>query len=242
MPDRNPIDALMVNGAPNPPGREVRKPRTPDTHIDLHSRLRRSTRAIHERVERQMDLERVSTSIEAYSCILEDMLRLHRPIERTLSALVMETAGIDFEARRKVGWLIADLIDLGHDAAALQQLRDFAPVPAPATPDEALGVLYVLEGSSLGGQVILGRLGPALGVGPLWAGRFFNGYGQATGAMWRTFIARLNVLGADPHTAAVIEASAISTFAAFESCLAKAEASIAIKSPIHGTLKSGWSS
>lgn len=149
---------------------------------------------------------------------------MHRPIERALAGLALETVGIDFEARRKVGWLIADLVDLGHPPAALEYLADFGRAPSPATPEEAIGVLYVLEGSSLGGQVILRRLGPALGIGPLWAGRFFNGYGQATGAMWRTFVARLNAFGADPCAARVIEASALATFTAFERCLAQADA------------------
>jgi heme oxygenase len=126
MPDGNPIDPSTLNGPPKPPERQVREPRAQDPHNDLHARFRASTRSIHERVEQQMDLERASTSILAYRSILRDMLRLHRPIERRLGALALETAGIDFEARRKVVWLIADLIDLGADPSAADAIEAFA--------------------------------------------------------------------------------------------------------------------
>jgi heme oxygenase len=187
--------------------------------LDLRFRLRAATQPVHARVERQLDRRGRLTSIEAYTSLLQDLLSLHRPIESALAALDPEALGIDFGARRKTGWLIADLIDLGHAPASLDRLPDCAAAPAPASTEAAFGALYVLEGSSLGGQVILRRVGPALGVGPAWAGRYFNGYGEATGAMWRVFVARLNALGADPATATAIETSALATFAAFESCL-----------------------
>ncbi len=52
--------------------------------------------------------------------------------------------------------------------------------------DFALGCLYVLEGATLGGQVISRHLAK-LGIGPENGGRFFNGYGARTGEMWKSF-------------------------------------------------------
>lgn len=180
-------------------------------------RLRSATQGIHQRVELAMDLDRCLASPEAYRALLEDLLSLYRPLERSLAQVAL--TGIDFNARRKVPWLKADLMDLGHSVHTLDDVADFDGAPSPTTAEEAAGVLYVLEGASLGGQVIQRRLGPAPDVGPHWAGRFFNGYGKATGAMWRSFVAHLNGFGADPAAAIVITASAQATFAAFASCL-----------------------
>jgi heme oxygenase len=58
--------------------------------------------------------------------------------------------------------------------------------PAPRSAAEALGMLYVLEGSTLGGRMILRALAergvhdPAL--------QFLDPYGTDTGARWRAFL------------------------------------------------------
>jgi heme oxygenase len=49
----------------------------------------------------------------------------------------------------------------------------------------------VLEGATHGGQFISKHTLALLGVTPETAGRFFHGYGERTGAMWRTFGAAL---------------------------------------------------
>ena len=67
----------------------------------------------------------------------------------------------------------------------------------------ALGLLYVVEGATLGGQVISRRLEVKLA--------FFRGYGEATGRMWRETSARLRAVS---NPAAQDEAvrSAVSCF------------------------------
>jgi heme oxygenase len=53
----------------------------------------------------------------------------------------------------------------------------------------------VLEGSTLGGRIILRRL-EGLDVGiPAKATAFFSGHGARTGAMWRSFVDALDVFG-----------------------------------------------
>jgi heme oxygenase len=61
--------------------------------------------------------------------------------------------------------------------------------PSPASPSEALGLFYVLEGSTLGGRLILRELARR-GV-DLADLTFLDPYGTETGARWRSFLAVL---------------------------------------------------
>jgi len=63
----------------------------------------------------------------------------------------------------------------------------FDPVlPAVGTKAEALGVMYVLEGSTLGGRVILKTLrSHRVSTDEL---HFLDPYGEDAGALWRTFL------------------------------------------------------
>ncbi|MBT3071865.1 biliverdin-producing heme oxygenase [Rhodomicrobium sp. Az07] len=186
--------------------------------VNVRDQVRLATRAAHLRLEAKMDFDRRLTSLEAYRSLLEDFLRFLRPIEDALGALDLKTFGIDFSSRRKSSLLEADLRDLGHDAASLNSLPGSC-LHRPRDIPQAFGVLYVLEGSSLGREVMLGKLKPSLHISPVWAGRFFNGYGRTTGAMWRDFVNALNDVGAEPDAARIIEHSALATFTAFEECL-----------------------
>ena len=188
---------------------------------NLRERLRLVTRDAHLRLEAEVNFDGRLTSLDVYRCFLEDFLRFIRPLDAVLAGLDLRTLGIDYAARRKLGWIEADLKDLGHTSESLGKLPVFSGLPPLAEPVEALGALYVLEGSSLGRQVMLTKLAQRLNIRPDWAGRFFSGYGKQTGAMWQGFVAVLNEAGKAPEAARLIEDSALATFAAFETCLAE---------------------
>src|SRR5205085_12280596 len=112
--------------------------------------LREATRQAHRDPEDELKLlERVSTPA-GRRALVQRFYGLHAGAERALGPLLSTVAGLDFEARRRAPLLAADLAELGVDAGR-------TPVCTLATPGsvgEALGVFYVLEGSSLGGAVI----------------------------------------------------------------------------------------
>lgn len=58
--------------------------------------------------------------------------------------------------------------------------------PLPGLP-EALGCFYVLEGSTLGGQLILRHLKRHFADAPVGSFAFFRAYGDEAGPMWRAF-------------------------------------------------------
>ena len=171
---------------------------------------------MHRRVEASFDLDSRCGSVAAYRALLEDLLSLYRPLERALAGIAWTSSGLDYGSRRKVALLESDLLDLDRTARDLAALPDVAAEWLPTTLADGFGTLYVIEGSTLGGRIILQRLRPLIGVGPDWAGRFFNGYGLQTGAMWRSFVAALNGWPAKRDEVDAAERAAVATFANFE--------------------------
>ncbi|MFD2717344.1 biliverdin-producing heme oxygenase [Hymenobacter monticola] len=98
------------------------------------------------------------------------------------------------------------LEDLGR-AATDSGLPLCPDMPPLHTRPQLLGAMYVLEGSTLGGQVITRQLEKA-GI-PLR--RYFAGYGERTGPMWKAFC-HLLTEAATSDTADEIVASAALTF------------------------------
>ena len=79
--------------------------------------------------------------------------------------------------------------------------------PGSAEYDAAfLGAMYVMEGSTLGGQYIARHVEQVLGLVPGQGDAYFHGYGEHTGAMWNGF---RQVLGSVPdrHSAVVVAAA-----------------------------------
>jgi heme oxygenase (biliverdin-IX-beta and delta-forming) len=155
----------------------------------LLDRLREETRAEHCAIELTLaELTSSSLTLERYCFRLGQLYGFYRPLEVRL-ARVLQNEHVDFPGRMKTQLLRADLEALGWHAA--DSLPVCARVPALDDPTAGFGCLYVLEGSTLGGQVISRHVQARLGVTPERGGRFFAGYGPATGAMWRAFRAVL---------------------------------------------------
>ncbi len=188
---------------------------------NLREHLRLVTRDAHLRLEAEVDFDGRLTSLTVYRSFLEDFFRFVSPVEAVLGRLDLKKFGIDYSSRRKLSWIEADLRDLGHTGESLENLPKFEGAPHLAEPAEALGAMYVLEGSSLGRQVMLGKLGARLNISPDWAGHFFSGYGKQTGVMWHSFVTVLNEVGRAPEAACLIETASLASFAAFEKCLAE---------------------
>ena len=57
----------------------------------------------------------------------------------------------------------------------------------------AAGALYVLEGSTLGGQIILKHLQKTMSPG-FKGSQYFSAYQYKTGSMWKSFLQQLNAM------------------------------------------------
>jgi len=158
--------------------------------------LRNRTRTLHQQIEQTVDLEKRLESVDAYKNLLARFYGYYDPLEPRLTAVSgYDSIGLDLEPRAKVRWLIEDLRALGYSEGPISQFPRCADLPAPNNLAQALGCLYVIEGSTLGGQVIRREVERRLGISPGSGATFFAGYGDETGRRWREFCVSCNSFG-----------------------------------------------
>ena len=141
-----------------------------------------------------------------YRCYLAAMLGFHAPIEAVFAAHDgLRAVGFAAARRRKSPLLENDLRALGDDPGVLPHCT---ALPAASTLPRALGVAYVIEGSTLGGRYILAKLPPSLVHLRGRATAFLAGYGPETGDRWRDFAAIVSraLVGPDDAREAVAAA------------------------------------
>ncbi len=166
-------------------------------------------------MERLLPVLDPGLSVEEYRRLLERLYGFHAPLEAHLAALSeWQEAGFPLGPRLKCPLLRRDLLGLGLSPIELSALAGCDALPQLDSFPRALGCLYVLEGATLGGQVIsrhLARLDPEIAAHHA----FFRGYGARTGAMWLAFRALL-VRSVPPTTETETVEAARETFQAFE--------------------------
>jgi heme oxygenase (biliverdin-IX-beta and delta-forming) len=154
----------------------------------LLQRLKAETRPHHERAERTVRLQDPGLTLEHYRHHLEALYGFYAPLE---ARLAQELSGLIPELRAAERWklplLVRDLRSLGHDAASLARLPQASWLPPLSGLPEALGCFYVLEGATLGGQLILRHLQRHFDGVPAGDFAFFRAYGEDVGPMWRAF-------------------------------------------------------
>lgn len=194
----------------------------------LMVRLKRETRPHHERIEAAVALLRPTLRREEYRQHLARLLGFYRPVEQRLGehAQAWASGGLDFGARRKVEWLRADLLALGLSPEQLAVLPECTALPRLEGLARAWGCLYVLEGATLGGQILSRHIGRTLGVTPETGGAFFRGYGEATGPMWRRLGEALSACAVAAAAPAAVVEGAQETFTCLEAWLREGEQAI----------------
>jgi heme oxygenase (biliverdin-IX-beta and delta-forming) len=142
------------------------------------TRLRRETAALHHHLEEQLDAVNRLADPQRRAILIRRYAALHIPADGILRDHLLDVADLDIDGRRR------------SEALAPFAEGVLPRFPAPANRAEALGALYVLEGSTLGGRMILRALA-ARGVDAPEL-RFLDPYGADTGARWRAFLAVLD--------------------------------------------------
>jgi heme oxygenase len=158
---------------------------TPELRLDLAQHLRRATAPSHEQLERSLDLMSQLSDRQLFKRVLERFWGFHLVWE---AAIRRRTEFRAFhESRSRLPHLRRDLAMLGHTSAQMDRLPRCDDATALAdSPAAALGSIYVMEGSTLGGQVIGRGLAQAAWV-PTGGLTYFHPYGERTGQMWRGF-------------------------------------------------------
>jgi heme oxygenase len=176
---------------------------------DAIAGLRQATAAAHHRLEQDLGLLRPPLARERFVALLKRFWGFHTAWEPAMARHpdLAET----MRGRSRLGVLREDLRSLGLCNDQIDALPRCAEAGELApTPAAALGALYVIEGSTLGGQLISRALQDAAWLPPKGL-TYFHPYGPETGAKWRTFQNDLRGQ-ATPPTQPAIEQAAIATF------------------------------
>ncbi|TDN37087.1 hypothetical protein A8B98_04965 [Hymenobacter sp. UV11] len=169
------------------------------------ARLRAETRPYHDALELNefnQALAAGTPSAAATRWFLGKMYGFLVPYEEALRQHAAALGPAWEVPERQRAYLILSDLHLPAD-----QLPQCPALPPLASLPQLLGAMYVLEGSTLGGQVLARQLAKA----GLDLGRYFTGYGALTGPRWKTFC-RLLGAAVTPATEADIVASAGLTF------------------------------
>lgn len=198
----------------------VAKPNAPFMITTPHSsqgnvrfRLREATAEAHRNVEASMALTERCADRCAYRGLLADLWGLYAPLEEALAAVAWDRPGSNFQS--KTQWLRADLTTLGFSSRDVAALPRATRLPSIQCAADGFGVLYVLEGASLGGQLILRQIKPSLGLTEQAGARFFASYGAEIGDRWRSFTAAMNAYGDTEYRVQAMERAALATFDCF---------------------------
>lgn len=146
-------------------------------------KLKEATRSQHEETESVVDVMNRAFDLNDYKTLIRNFSRFYAAYEPKLPVAELAAKGFDYETRRKLPSLQADARALGLviDGPEYDQLPDVSSVA------KAFGSLYVIEGSTLGGQVISRHLKQHLDLTPENGGAFFNSYGPEVGPRWKEF-------------------------------------------------------
>ena len=156
--------------------------------VSLPDRLKAQTAPHHARVEGLLDLMRPDLTLARLRWWVERFYGFLAAWEPRAAAVARGTAlAEDVASRAKTHRLVADLreLDLTAKQIAALPLCDALP-PLRDVPD-LLGQMYVLEGSTLGGAVIARHVERTLGLSGGTGYSYFQSYGLATAARWRSF-------------------------------------------------------
>ena len=151
-----------------------------DIACDIMARLKRETAPLHAELDAivaPMLLQRAR-----YRMLIGGLRDAYGGIERELARhdSQLSRAGYDFAQRTKLSWLDDD-----RDALAMSEPSAPRSGYTLASAAAAFGAVYVVEGATLGGQVIARQVMPVLALTPERGCRFFTGYGAETGERWR---------------------------------------------------------
>jgi heme oxygenase len=157
--------------------------------LDFLNNLKTKTAIAHKKLENLP----VSSSIlspkmkmQDYAHYLKLMYDVHANVEEKIFPLLSPVIQ-DMKEREKKHLIEEDLAFLKNEKPVAATVFNTANLSVPF----ALGIVYVVEGSTLGGRFILKNLEIIPGLDNGKGVSYFTGYGNKTGSNWKNFLNRL---------------------------------------------------
>lgn len=182
----------------------------------LPGRLREQTAQAHRLVEALVDIAGSVVTRADYIALLRRLHGVHSGLEDRLAEGRWDqrwaAVDVDIAAHCRSGLLIADLAELDSPVTGPSEQPPFHSF------GHAMGCLYVLEGSALGGRTIAGIVRSAIGPVPT---AFLTGRGRVHQAAWPAVRRSLRLFDAQGGNCNEVVAGALATFGVFGEQLAR---------------------
>ena len=158
--------------------------------VSVAQLLKQETAVSHVRTENILSPTLATIhSFDDYASILKMFYGYFHPLESIIRSYI--TPGIleDIDERRNSSFIINDLKAIGYSTESLALCTQLPNINSSLA---ALGAMYVLEGSTLGGRMI-SRMLMKNALVPFDDSNlhFFNGYKESTGKRWTSFLSVL---------------------------------------------------
>jgi heme oxygenase len=170
--------------------------------------LKEETHAEHREAEQLLAprLNEIKTQ-DDYASLLCLFYGFYHPLEQLIGSALDAELRQQLGSRRQSDLILLDLNSLQKPSGHIPLCTD---LPDMYSSMSALGALYVLEGSTLGGQLIKRMLLKNTSAGLKEEQlHFFSGYREETGARWQAFLQLINQFSGEQK---IIAEGARSTF------------------------------
>ncbi|MBN8627309.1 MAG: biliverdin-producing heme oxygenase [Planctomycetes bacterium] len=189
----------------------------------LFEHLKQSTATAHRRLEASLDWMSPDFSRDDYQRLLRHLLGFLQPWESQVARFVPGDMTAMFDERRKTPLLERDVAALDDPSSKPIEFAAPEQLPYVDSPAAAWGSWYVVEGSTLGGQLLARHFHARWNLSEAAGLTYFTGYGSQTGARWAEF-RRMAEASLDAAAYAAAAVAAGETFEKFGAWLTAAPA------------------
>ncbi|MEQ1136185.1 biliverdin-producing heme oxygenase [Acinetobacter seifertii] len=179
----------------------------------LSLRLKQETAVEHERMHQLMSEAKVFSSKEKYAQFTLSQYYFQREIEHLFEKEGVAELIPDLDIRGRSKQALADLNDLGIQPNKQQLHSENVQLP------EALGWIYVSEGSTLGAAFLFKEAQKHLGFSETFAARNLAAYPEGRAKVWKRFVQALDKTGFDQTQQDRVVQGALDAFGYFGQAL-----------------------
>jgi heme oxygenase len=181
--------------------------------LSFHQRLKTLTHPFHDELEATelaKSLANATIELDDYANYLHKMHQLHNEIEKKLQSFKeFSHYSIDTSKRSRSDFLKKDLKSLNANNKEVSSFNLEIEWSFPV----AIGVMYVLEGSTMGGQILKERLKKLPVENAHTITNYFDGYGAQTMKLWQEYSLFLEkYVQENPHDSSKIILGACAMF------------------------------
>ncbi|NTJ43665.1 biliverdin-producing heme oxygenase [Agrobacterium larrymoorei] len=173
-------------------------------------RLRAATSQAHKLLDGFIMSLKPFESRENFGKFVQTQYLFHRDLDAFFSNDTLDKLLPDLKGRRRLGFIEQDLADLSLETPAVSDAH-FSANNVDFDLPEALGWLYVVEGSNLGAAFLL-KDAAKLGLGETFGARHLAGAPEGRGLHWRTFTAAMDEIELTPDEEGRVIAGAEAAF------------------------------